>query len=172
MANLKVSDKGIKFLKEREGEILRGYKDSVGLLTIGVGHLVLPGEPYRLNKPITQAESTRLLRQDLVRFEKCVNSAVKVPINQNQFDALVSLAFNIGEKAFNNSSVVKRLNAKNYTGAAEAFLMWVNAGGKKSKGLVTRRNLEKALFQAPTPAKAHSELPDEPSQAAPASEVK
>ena len=63
--NLKTSEKGIEFLKAREGEILHGYKDSRGLLTIGCGHLVLPGEPYKLNQKITAAESTRLLRADL-----------------------------------------------------------------------------------------------------------
>lgn len=146
MSELRLSENGFKFLKTQEGEVLHGYLDSVGKLTVGVGHLVLPGEPYRLNKPITADESTRLLRQDVRRFENCVNNAVTVPLTQNQFDALVSLAFNIGESGFRKSSVLRKLNQKDYHGAAAAFLLWNKAGGRVSKGLSSRRQREKELF--------------------------
>lgn len=140
------SDKGIKAIKAREGEVLHGYLDSVKKLTIGVGHLVLPGEPYALNKAITAAESTKLLRQDLKSAEGAVNNGVKVDISQNQYDALVSLTFNIGNAAFAKSSLLKKLNAKDYQGAADGILAWNKAGGKVVKGLVVRRNAERLQF--------------------------
>ena len=143
------SDNGIKAIKAREGEVLHGYLDSVKKLTVGVGHLVLPGEPYKLNQPITAAESTKLLRQDLKSAEGAVNNGVTVPISQNQFDALVSLTFNIGNGAFAKSSLLKKLNAKDYQGCADGFLAWNKAGGKVAKGLVTRRNAERLQFMTP-----------------------
>jgi hypothetical protein len=71
---------------------------------------------------------------------------VKVPLTQNQFDALVSLVYNIGQTAFSNSTLLKKLNAKDYQGAADQFLRWNKGGGKVMKGLVRRREAERALF--------------------------
>lgn len=135
------SDKGIKLIAQREGVILRGYKDSKNLLTIGVGHLVLPGEPYKLGQSITREECDRLLKQDLKSAEKAVNDAVRVSITQNQFDAMVSLAFNIGNKGFKTSQVVRKLNALDYDGAANAFMNWC-----KPVELTNRRKAEKLQF--------------------------
>lgn len=145
----KVSDKGIKLLKGWEGEVLHGYKDAVGFLTVGVGHLVKKGEPYKLNQKVAQAESTRLLREDLKRFEDCINASVKVPITQNQFDALVSFSFNVGESALKRSSVLKNLNGRKFASAADAFLLWNKAGGKILPGLHRRRKEERELFLTP-----------------------
>ncbi|WP_312069487.1 lysozyme, partial [Acinetobacter sp.] len=75
-----------------------------------------------------------------------VNNLVKVPLSQNQFDALVSLTYNIGSTAFKNSTLLKKLNAKDYAGAADQFLRWNKGGGKVLKGLVRRREAERALF--------------------------
>ena len=75
-----------------------------------------------------------------------VNNAVTVPLSQNQFDALVSLAYNIGTNAFSKSTLVKKLNANDNRAAADQFDVWVNAGGKRMQGLVNRRAKEKALF--------------------------
>ena len=86
------------------------------------------------------------MRHDLIEFEYTVNSSVKAPLNQNQFDALVSLAYNIGSSAFKSSTLVKKLNASDYQGAADQFNVWVNAGGKRMQGLVNRRDREKLLF--------------------------
>jgi len=86
------------------------------------------------------------MRHDLIEFEHTVNSSVKAPLNQNQFDALVSLAYNIGSSAFKSSTLVKKLNAGDYKGAADQFNVWVNAGGKRMQGLVSRRDREKLLF--------------------------
>lgn len=132
-----------------EGEILEGYLDSAGLLTVGIGHLVKPNESYRLGKAITLEESRRLFRQDSAWAIKAVDRMVTVELTANQFDALVSLCFNIGENAFKKSTLLKKLNAGNYKGAAEAFMSWIFAGGKKVKGLEKRRAKEKALFEKP-----------------------
>ena len=86
------------------------------------------------------------MQNDLKAFEQTVNNTVKVPLNQNQFDALVSLAYNIGSTAFKNSTLVKRLNEGNYKAAANQFNVWVNAGGKRMQGLVNRRAAERTLF--------------------------
>ena len=144
----KTSERGIKAIAIREGEVLHGYKDSKGLLTVGVGHLCLPGEPYKLHEPITKEESRRLLAIDLKNAENAVNS-VKVPLSQNQFDALVSLTFNIGAGGFKRSSVVRRLNDKNYTSAAEAILMW-----NKPPEIRRRRHTEYDQFLTPYPESA------------------
>jgi len=86
------------------------------------------------------------MQNDLKKFERTVNEAVTVPLNQNQFDALVSLTYNIGSGAFEKSTLVKKLNTGDYTGAANQYDVWVNAGGKRLQGLVNRRAKEKELF--------------------------
>jgi lysozyme len=86
------------------------------------------------------------MAHDLKKFEAAVNNAVTVPLSQNQFDALVSLAYNIGTNAFSGSTLVKKLNSNDFRGAADQFDVWVNAGGKRMQGLVNRRGKEKALF--------------------------
>lgn len=83
---------------------------------------------------------------DLKRFEQAVSRAVQVPLSQNQFDALVSLAYNIGINAFQNSTLLKRLNTLDYIAAAQQFDVWIKAGGKTVQGLVNRRAVEKDLF--------------------------
>lgn len=148
---MKTSDNGIKQIKLREGEILHGYLDSKGLLTIGVGHLVKKGEFYRLHQTITLEESTRLLRADLKHAEDAVNSIVKVPLTQNQFDALISFVINVGTNGFQNSTVVRKLNLKQYDNAANAFMLWC-----KPKEITGRRITEKKQFLTPD-AKSVSE---------------
>lgn len=142
----RTSPNGRKLITQFEGEILHGYLDPIKIPTIGVGHVILPGEPYRVGKKITQAESQLLLANDLKQFEEAVNRLVKVPINQNQFDALVSFAFNIGIANLQNSGVLRSLNAKQYQQAAEKLLNWNKAGGKVLPGLTSRRKRERDLF--------------------------
>jgi lysozyme len=129
------SENGIKAISQREGTVLHGYKDSKGLLTIGVGHLVKPGEPYTLGGKITQDESDRLLKQDLKTAESAVNDSVKVPLSQNQFDALVSFIVNIGVNGFKKSMVLEHLNAQDYRSAADAFMNWVTPPEIKGRRL-------------------------------------
>ncbi|OOF55775.1 lysozyme [Rodentibacter genomosp. 2] len=144
---MKISEKGINHIIRDEGERLMAYQDIVGIWTIGVGHTgFVDGKPVARGMTITKEKSREILKVDLARFEKAVNANVKVPLTQNQFDALVSLAFNIGEGAFSRSTLVRKLNAGDYQGASQQFLVWKNAGGKVSQGLLNRRKREKALF--------------------------
>ena len=142
---MQISQKGIDFIKREEGERLTAYLDSVGIWTIGVGHTgFIDGKPVTKGMTITAEKSRNVLMADLKRFESAVNSSVKIKLTQNQFDALVSLAFNIGEGAFLRSTLVKKLNAGDIQGAADQFLVWKNAGGRPI--LLNRRKREREVF--------------------------
>lgn len=153
---LRVSKHGREFITAHEGEILRVYLDPVGLPTMGVGHLLTDEEKakYPVGSVITRGVSQEFLERDLRRFENAVNTLVKVPLNQNQFDALVSFAFNVGEANFKRSSVLRHLNAGLYAKAADAFLAWNKSKGKVLPGLTRRRKEERALFLTPSEAGA------------------
>lgn len=143
---MKTSTAGLKFIVLEEGEHLKAYQDSVGIWTIGVGHTgFVDNTPVVKGLTITQAKSREILQKDLNRFEKAINESVKVALTQHQFDALISLAFNIGEGAFLRSTLLKKLNTSDFKGAAEQFLRWRNAGGKPI--LLSRRQREKRLFE-------------------------
>lgn len=142
-----VSPAGRKAITKHEGNVLTAYQDSVGVWTIGVGHTAAAGSPApKAGMKITAAESDEILSRDLKTFEKGVRDAVKVKLNQNEFDALVSLAFNIGVGAFSKSTLVKKLNAGDKAGAADQFLVWNKAGGRVLKGLANRRQDERKQF--------------------------
>ena len=145
--SMSVSNKGVDLICEFEGEQLVAYDDGVGVWTIGFGTIKYPnGVRVKKGDTCTLDQAKDYMRHDLIEFEHTVNSSVKVPLNQNQFDALVSLAYNIGSNAFKSSTLVKKLNAGDYQGAADQFNVWVNAGGKRMQGLVNRRDREKLLF--------------------------
>lgn len=147
---LTTSKAGRKAIADREGNKLVAYRCSANVLTIGVGHTSAAGPPaVTPGMRITMQESDEILSRDLEKFEAAVRKAVRVDLTQNQFDALVSLAFNIGESAFGKSTLVKRLNAGDYRAAAEQFLVWNKVKGKPIKGLTTRRHSERAQFLAP-----------------------
>jgi lysozyme len=131
----------LSYITEEEGKRNKAYKDSKGLWTIGVGHLIRPGEEHLIHATLTDAEVEELLRSDLKWCSEAVEGAVKVPLQQAQFDALYSLCFNIGGTAFKNSTVVRRLNAGDMKGAADAILMW-----NKPAVLEKRRKRERELF--------------------------
>jgi lysozyme len=144
---MRTSSAGRAAIKQREGVVLTAYLDSVGVWTIGVGHTSAAGSPkVTPGMKISAAQADEILSRDLGIFERAVSAAVRVPLNQNEFDALVSLAFNIGGGAFAKSTLVKRLNAGDRRGAADAFLMWNKAGGKTLKGLTNRRVAERKQF--------------------------
>lgn len=144
---MRTSPEGRAAIAQREGNKLTAYRDSVGILTIGVGHTSAAGAPtVAPGMTITPAQSDEILSRDLATFERAVREAVKVPLKQHEFDALVSLAFNIGGGAFSKSTLVKNLNAGDRAGAANAFLSWNRAGGKVLKGLTTRREAERKQF--------------------------
>ncbi|KMN36495.1 muraminidase [Chromobacterium sp. LK1] len=142
---MKTSDAGITLVKSSEGLKLVAYKCPAGIWTNGYGHTgpdVTPGQV------ITQAQADALLARDLERFEAGVARLVKVPLNQNQFDALVCFSFNLGLGALQGSTLLRLLNAGDYAGAAAQFPRWNKAGGKELPGLARRRAAEQSLFQA------------------------
>lgn len=142
-----VSPFGVDLICGFEGKRLTAYDDGVGVWTIGFGTTVYPnGIKVMKGDTCTEAQAKTYMAHDLKKFEATVNKAVTVQLNQNQFDALVSLAYNIGTNAFSKSTLVKKLNANDIRGAADQFDVWVNAGGKRMQGLVNRRTVEKALF--------------------------
>ena len=145
--SMSVSNKGVDLICEFEGKRLVAYDDGVGVWTIGFGTIKYPnGVRVKKGDTCTLEQAKEYMRHDLIEFEHTVNSSVKVPLNQNQFDALVSLSYNIGSSAFKSSTLVKKLNAGDYQGAADQFNVWINAGGKRMQGLVNRRDREKLLF--------------------------
>ena len=145
--SMSVSNKGVDLICEFEGKRLAAYDDGVGVWTIGFGTIKYPnGVRVKKGDTCTLEQAKDYMRHDLIEFEHTVNSSVKVPLNQNQFDALVSLAYNIGSNAFKSSTLVKKLNTGDYQGAADQFNVWINAGGKRMQGLVNRRDREKLLF--------------------------
>lgn len=147
---MKTSRAGLELIKKWEGCRLKAYRCSAGVLTIGYGHTSAAGAPQvNDGMTISQQDADDILGRDLVRYEAAVQKALTRAPNQNQFDACVSLCFNIGPGAFAGSTVVKRFNAGDAAGAADAFRMWNKAGGKVLPGLVNRRADERALFLRP-----------------------
>jgi lysozyme len=104
------------------------------------------GNPVRMGMTCPQEEADAQAAIDVKSTEDCINFYVKVPLTQNQFDALVNLTYNIGENAFRKSTLLRKLNAGDYAGAAEQFMRWVYDNGKEVDGLKNRRRREKALF--------------------------
>jgi lysozyme len=142
---MKTSKRGIDLIKRFEGVRLHAYKCPAGVPTIGYGHTV----GVQMGESITLAQAEQMLRDDLPIYEVGVRSLVKQPLTQGQFDALVSFAFNLGVGALGKSTLLRRLNAGDYAGAAGEFGKWVNAGGIRLRGLVLRREAERALFIHP-----------------------
>ena len=135
---------GLNLIKEFEGLSLEKYKDAVGKWTIGYGHLILPSE--RFDRPLTESEAEDLLQSDLRKFEGGIIQYVTARISQNQFDALVSFAFNLGLANLKGSTLLRLLNQGKYSEAAEQFLRWNKAGGMAMPGLTRRRAAERDLF--------------------------
>jgi lysozyme len=136
-----IAESTLSFITKEEGARNKAYHDSKGLLTIGVGHLIRADEPHLVNTVLTDEQIKNLLKSDLKRCSEAVEAAVKVPLNQNQYDALYSLCFNIGPTAFKNSTVVRKINENDLKGAADAILMW-----NRPAVLQKRRERERDLF--------------------------
>lgn len=149
--NLTISQNGIDFIKAREALRLHWYLDEGGLPTIGYGHLMNAKEQREL-VDITEAQAEELLKFDLRTVEIYLNANIRVPLTQNQFDALVSFGFNVGVGALepDRSTLRRLLDAGDYQGAANQFLRWnkvkVNGQYRVSNGLSKRRAAERALF--------------------------
>lgn len=142
----KVNAAGLDLVKHFEGLFLSAYKDPVGIWTIGYGHTGLKhlDGTVKAGRKVTQKEADQLLEHDLANFAKRVIEYVKVPLNDNEFSALVSFDFNTG--GLPSSTLLKKLNAGDRKGASQEFLRWVYAGGKVLKGLERRRKSEQNLF--------------------------
>ncbi|CAH3750667.1 Lysozyme RrrD [Enterobacter cloacae] len=144
---MQTSEKGIALIKQFEGCKLTAYQDSVGVWTIGYGWTQpVEGKPIRAGMTIKQETAERLLKTGLVSYESDVSRLVKVGLNQGQFDALVSFTYNLGARSLSTSTLLRKLNAGDYAGAADEFLRWNKAGGKVLNGLTRRREAERALF--------------------------
>ncbi|WP_114413912.1 lysozyme [Kosakonia sp. AG348] len=144
---MQISDKGIALIKQFEGLRLTAYQDGVGVWTIGYGWTQpVDGKSIRAGMTIKEETAERLLRTGLVCYEGDVSKLVKVKLTQGQFDALVSFAYNLGARALSTSTLLKKLNAGDYRGAADEFLRWNKAGGQVLTGLTRRREAERALF--------------------------
>ncbi|BEL80129.1 lysozyme [Serratia marcescens] len=144
---MNISKSGIELIKRFEGLRLKAYQDSVGVWTIGYGWTQpVDGKKVGPGMQIDQATADRLLKCGVVQYEQGVNQLVKVKITQGQFDALVSFAYNLGLRSLSTSTLLKKLNAGDKAGAADEFGKWVNAGGKRLKGLVARRAAEREMF--------------------------
>lgn len=144
---LSLSDNGRREIIKHEGFRTKAYQDVAGLWTIGIGHLIRPNEQHLINATLTNDEVYEIFKNDVARFEIAIRQLVKVRLTQNMFDALVSFVFNIGEEAFANSTLLKKLNnnaAKEEV--ASEFLKWNKAGGKVLAGLTKRREMEQKLF--------------------------
>ena len=145
---MKLSDNGFRLLGELEGIVLRPYKDSVGIPTIGIGSTYYEdGTKVKMtDKAITKERAIQLAKNVVKSFEEQVNKSILLPMTQNQFDAMVLLCYNIGKSGFARSSVVRNFNLGNIQRAADSFLLWNKAGGRVVQGLVNRRNKERSLF--------------------------
>jgi lysozyme len=163
---MKIGKAGLDLIREFEGLELKAYKDAVGIWTVGFGHTAAAGPPKPVaGLVITEQEAVDILTRDLGKYEAGVSRALKRTPSQNQFDAMVSLCYNIGEGAFAGSSVVRYFNAGDFEMAAGRFLLWNKAKGKVLKGLTRRREAERKLFLTPDSAK-DSPAPPSPPDAA------
>ncbi|ENW93323.1 hypothetical protein F904_01447 [Acinetobacter dispersus] len=126
---------------------LSAYLCPAKVWTIGFGTTVYPdGNRVKPDDKCNESQAKAYFAHDLNRFEQAINGSVTVPLSQNQFDALVSLTYNIGENAFKSSTLLKMLNVGNYQGAADQFLVWNKSNGQVLNGLVRRRKAERELF--------------------------
>ena len=142
-SSLLLSPIGLAMLKTFEALRLKAYQDVKGVWTIGYGHTgpeVVPSLIW------TQPQALVALDEDVSWAVKAVGDSVKVPLLQNQFDALVSFTFNVGPSAFKGSTLLIVLNEADFVGAGEQFGKWVYAGDLISSGLVNRRKAEAAMF--------------------------
>lgn len=141
---MRTGKRGIDLIKGFEGLELVGYLCPANIPTIGYGHT---GPEVKVGKAITPDKATELLAGDLAKFERGVKAVVKSNINQNQFDALVSFAYNCGLGNLYKSTLLKKVNANPDDPAiANEFSKWTRGGGKVLPGLVRRRKAESSLY--------------------------
>jgi len=167
---MNISAEGLRLIKSFEGYHTRqkdgscaAYLCPAGVATIGWGCT----EGVKLGMVWSEAEAEAALRREIAKFETAVMKSVAVEINQNEFDAMVSLAYNIGAAAFARSTVLRRLNKGDRAGAAKGFHLWNKGGGRVLAGLVSRRMREAALFLKPVEAPQEPAMPQAVTEAKP-----
>ena len=147
---MKTSDNGRHFIEQWEGLFLHTYNDGVGVPTIGYGHTTAAGPPeVHYGMTITKEQADQILAADLASVEADVMRLVKVPLNQNQFDALVSFTFNLGVGNLSRSNVLRAVNSRQFHEVPADMLMWNRGGGRVMLGLTRRRTAEGKLFMTP-----------------------
>ena len=142
-SNMQISEEGISLIKHFEGCGLEAYQDSIGIWTIGFGTIKGVKEGDKIN----QDEAEHLLQEEMPEYEGYINDMVKVPLEQNQFDALCSWVYNLGPNNLKESTMLKVLNEKKYSEVPQQIKRWNKAGGKVLDGLIRRREAEALLFE-------------------------
>ena len=143
----RLSTKGAEFIAQWEGIKLKAYKDTGGVWTIGIGTIIYPnGKKVKEGDICTKEEAYSWFKDYIVGVEDLIHKSIKVPLTQNQFDALVSLIYNIGSTQFIGGSVDDKLNSHQTSAALETWKKYRLDNGKVIQGLVNRRNAEVALF--------------------------
>jgi len=140
---MNISNEGLSLIKKFEGCELDAYKCAAGVPTIGYGST----HGIEMGMSISRARAEELLLEDIAKFEDHVNNNVKVPLNQNQFDAMVSWTFNLGGGNLKSSTLLKVLNSSDYTDVHNQIKRWNKANGKVLEGLIRRREAEALLFE-------------------------
>jgi lysozyme len=144
MISMRMSDRGRQRLTDREGKVLKAYRDTQGIPTIGVGHTTAAGEPrVVMGMMITAEECDQILIRDLAKFENILNASIRVPVADHEYDALLSVMFNVGPK-FATSTAIRRLNEGDRKGCAAGIAMW-----NKPPEIIRRRQTEVSQFLTP-----------------------
>lgn len=143
MNTLTLSPAGLELIRSFESFSATVYICPAGKPTVGYGHVVKPAE--RFARPINREMAENLLLRDCWWVERVVND-LPLPLEQHEFDALVSFVFNVGSGNFADSTLRRKLVAGDKAGAADEFLRWDRAGGKRLAGLTSRRGAERAMF--------------------------
>lgn len=144
---MNVSKAGVDFIKRFEALKTVAYRDGGGIWTIGYGHAIkLPYEMYFKDNPISPEIAENLLKEDLQFVERCIAHHVRIPLTQNQYDAIASFIFNVGCRAFERSTFLYLLNLGNAEKAADQLLRWNKDNKKEVAGLTRRRKNEREMF--------------------------
>jgi lysozyme len=140
--NMNIGNKGLEMIKHFEGLELNAYQCAAGVWTIGYGHT----KGVQKGMVISEDTANEMLVEELKEYENYINTLVKVELNQNQFDAMVSWVYNLGSSNLQASTLLKVLNAGDYEGVPAQIMRWNKAGGKVLEGLTRRRQAEADLF--------------------------
>lgn len=144
---MRLTKEGLALIRASEGFRAEAYRDAAGVWTIGYGHTAMAGPPQvTAGLRLGREEADAILARDVEKFAGGVREAVTVPLNDAQFSALVSFAYNVGLGALRGSSVLKAVNAQDFEAVPSRLALWVKAGGRTLPGLVRRRAAEGALF--------------------------